>query len=147
MPWWDWDRWERELDFMALNGVTLPLAVTGVEAVWLNTLVRMGYSRDEAKEFICGPAYIPWWLMGNLEGWGGPMPDSWIDSHVELGRKIIERMRELGMSPMVQGFVGLVPMNLAEKFPQAHIIPQGKWAGGFKRPSVLDPLDPLDALA
>lgn len=143
MPWWDWERWEKELDYMALNGVTLPLAITGVEAVWLNTLKRMGYSSDEAKEFISGPAYIPWWLMGNLEGWGGPLPDSWIESHVELGRKIIARMRELGMSPMMQGFVGLVPRSLTEKFPEANIMPQGKWAGGFERTAVLDPTDPL----
>ena len=28
-PWWDWKRWEREIDFMALNGINVPLAVTG----------------------------------------------------------------------------------------------------------------------
>ena len=27
---WDWRRWEREIDWMALHGVNLPLAFTGV---------------------------------------------------------------------------------------------------------------------
>ena len=35
--WWDWERWEREVDWMALNGINLPLAFTGAAL----TLVRM----------------------------------------------------------------------------------------------------------
>lgn len=31
--WWDWARWQKELDWMALNGVNLPLAFTGQEAI------------------------------------------------------------------------------------------------------------------
>ena len=26
---WEWDRWEREIDWMALNGVNMPLAFNG----------------------------------------------------------------------------------------------------------------------
>lgn len=32
--WWDWDRWEKEVDWMALQGVNLPLAFTGQETIW-----------------------------------------------------------------------------------------------------------------
>lgn len=32
--WWDWKRWEKEIDWMALQGVNLPLAFTGQEAIW-----------------------------------------------------------------------------------------------------------------
>lgn len=32
--WWDWERWEKEIDWMALQGVNLPLAFTGQEAIW-----------------------------------------------------------------------------------------------------------------
>ncbi|MBQ8061880.1 MAG: alpha-N-acetylglucosaminidase N-terminal domain-containing protein [Bacteroidales bacterium] len=35
MPWWQWEEWERFIDWMALNGVNMPLAITGEEAVWL----------------------------------------------------------------------------------------------------------------
>ena len=29
MPWWTWQDWERFIDWMALNGITTPLAATG----------------------------------------------------------------------------------------------------------------------
>ena len=28
MPWWGWTEWERFIDWMALQGVTMPLAIT-----------------------------------------------------------------------------------------------------------------------
>jgi len=32
--WWTWARWEQEIDWMAMNGINLPLAFTAQEAVW-----------------------------------------------------------------------------------------------------------------
>ncbi len=29
MAFWNWSRWEQELDWMALQGINLPLAFTG----------------------------------------------------------------------------------------------------------------------
>lgn len=140
----DWPRWEREIDWMALNGVNLALATTGTEAVWQNTLRRIGYSDEEVLRFLPGPAYTAWWLMGNLEGWGGPVTQAMIDDRVVLERKILARMRELGIEPVMQGFYGMVPASLAEKFPSARIIAQGSW-GGFRRPAILLSSDPLFA--
>lgn len=34
MAWWDWVRWEEELDWMALSGINLALAQTGQEYIW-----------------------------------------------------------------------------------------------------------------
>lgn len=144
MAWWDWARWEREIDFMALNGVDLPLAIVGAEATWLNFLQRFGYTKDQAKAFIAGPGYTAWWLMGNLEGRGGPVSDEWIASRVELQKKILARMRELGMRPVLPGFVGLVPNSLPQVRPGTRILDQGQW-GGDQRPAVLHPDDPLFA--
>lgn len=141
----DWAAWERELDWMALNGINLALATNGTEAVWQNTLRRMGYSEPEILQFIPGPAYTAWWLMGNLEGWGGPVTQRMIDDRVVLEKKILARMRELGIEPLVQGFYGMVPASLAEKFPQARILEQGSWGGGFRRPKILLSSDPLFA--
>ena len=31
MAFWDWDRWQQEIDWMALHGVNLPLAIVGEE--------------------------------------------------------------------------------------------------------------------
>jgi alpha-N-acetylglucosaminidase len=141
---WDWDRWAREIDWMALNGITMPLAVTGQEAVWQRTLRRFGFSDAEIRDFIPGPAFTAWWLMGNLEGWGGPVSQRWIDDRAELQRKIVARMREYGMTPVLAAFYGMVPSKLREKFPSARIFDSGLWCG-FRRPAVLDPSDPLFA--
>lgn len=32
--WWDWERWQKEIDWMALQGINLPLAFTGQESIW-----------------------------------------------------------------------------------------------------------------
>lgn len=142
MPFWDWKRWEQEIDLMALNGVTEPLAMTGVEAVWRNTLKHFNYSDEEIKSFLCGPAYFAWFLMGNLEQIGGPLPDEWFDRQIVLQHKILKRMREYGMSPVFQAFYGMVPNNLKEKYPQAQLLEQGDWSG-LKRPLILLASDPL----
>lgn len=72
MPFWDWSRWEKEIDWMALHGINMPLAIVGMESAWRNMLRRLGYSDKEIGDFIAGPAFIAWWAMNNLEGWGGP---------------------------------------------------------------------------
>ena len=138
----DWERWEHELDWMALNGVNLALAINGTEAVWQNTLRRIGYSDREIMDYIAGPAYTAFWLMGNLEGWGGPVTQRMIDERVTLQKKILTRMRELGIQPVIEGFFGMVPTSLTKKFPTARIIDQGPW-NNFRRPMVLVPSDPL----
>jgi len=45
------------------------------------------------------------------------LPKDWTASHVELGQKIVARERELGMTPVLQGFTGHIPQALAKKFP------------------------------
>lgn len=141
---WDWKRWEREIDLMALNGITMPMAMVGAEAVWRNTLQKFGYTDTEIKEFLCGPAYFGWLLMGNLEKLGGPLPDEWFTQQIALQKKIVTRMRAYGMQPVFQGFFGMVPESLQRKYPQAHFIPQGQW-NLLNRPPMLDPSDPLFA--
>ena len=139
---WDWNRWERELDLMALNGVTIPMAMVGAEVVWRNTLRRFGYSDAAIKRFLPGPPYLAWFLMGNMEELGGPLPDEWFERQERLQHRIVMRMREYGMKPVFQGFFGMVPSDLNEKFPDAHLISQGEW-NGLQRPPVLDPSDSL----
>ncbi len=140
--WWDFKRWEREIDFMALNGINMPLSVVGIEAVWYETLLEFGFDDCEARGFLAGPAFLAWQWMTNLEGFGGPLPKSWIDKRLEMGRKIIARQLELGMCPIQQGFSGYVPKLMKEKFPDADIAVQEKWFGQAPTDQ-LDPVDPL----
>ena len=144
---WDWERWEKEIDWMALHGVTHPLSMVGVEQVWRNFLARIGYTEEETKKFLTGPVYLPWLLMGNMEALGGPMPDEWFEKQVALQHKILDRMRSYGMEPIFQAFYGMVPSGYKAKYPNATVVEQGKW-NTFDRPDVLSPLDPeFDRLA
>jgi len=140
MSFYSWKDWEHELDWMALSGVNLMLVANGEEAVWINTLRRLGYTDAEVEKFIPGPAYTAWWLMGNLEGTGGPMTPAMISRRAELQRRMIARMRSLGIEPVLPGFYGMVPANLKDRL-KAHIVDQGPW-NGFHRPGILDPTDP-----
>ncbi|MEN8194746.1 MAG: alpha-N-acetylglucosaminidase TIM-barrel domain-containing protein, partial [Bacteroidota bacterium] len=85
MAWWDWNQWEKLIDWMALNGINLPLAVTGQEAVWQNVAKRIGI--DDLSDFFTGPPYLPFSWMGNLDGWGGPLSENWIQEHEELQKR------------------------------------------------------------
>jgi alpha-N-acetylglucosaminidase len=118
-PWWDWAQWERFIDWMALSGVNMPLAVTGQEGVWQAVCRKLGMSDAEIERFLPGPPYLPFCWMGCLDGHGGPLPKNWTARHVELGQKIVARERELGMTPVLQGFTGHIPEALVKRFPDA----------------------------
>ncbi|MBO9594123.1 MAG: alpha-N-acetylglucosaminidase [Niabella sp.] len=141
--WWNWERWQWEIDYMAMNGINMPLAAVGLEGVWYNSLLKIGLTDKEARTFLVGPAYFAWQWMTNIESFGGPLPKSWIDAHIVLGKKIIDREVELGMQPIQQGFSGFVPRLFMQKFPGAKIKRTNGWAQSFSGVAQLDPLDPL----
>ncbi|MBQ6190105.1 MAG: alpha-N-acetylglucosaminidase [Bacteroidaceae bacterium] len=134
MAFWDWKRWQTELDWMALHGINMPLAAVGHECVWRNMLLRMGYSEQDVANFIPGPAFLAWWEMNNLEGWGGPLPLSWYGQQEKLQKRILKRMKEYGMKPVLPGYCGMIPSFLSDG-------PKQQW-NGFTRPSILLPNDP-----
>lgn len=140
MAFWDWQRWEREIDWMALHGVNLPLAIVGEEVVWRNMLLKLGYTKDEVNHFIAGPAFLAWWEMNNLEGWGGPLPDSWYTQQEALQKRILKRMHELGMEPVLPGYCGMMPHDAKEKLG-LDVTPGGTW-NGYTRPANLSATDP-----
>lgn len=145
MPWWSWHDWERFIDWMALNGVTMPLAITGQEGVWYNVWRQLGLSDRQIRNYFTGPAYLPWHRMANIDGWDGPLPESWIKNQLHLQKKIVDRERSLGMRTVLPAFAGHVPLELTLKFPKAKITSLGEW-GGFPekyQSNFLDPLDPL----
>ncbi len=139
MAFWDWERWEREIDWMALHGINLPLAVVGQECVWVNLLKRLGYTRREIDSFVAGPAFLAWWAMNNLEGWGGPNPDSWYAGQEKLQKQILLRMREYGMEPVFPGYSGMLPHDANERLGLSTST-HGLW-NGFTRPAFLLPTD------
>jgi alpha-N-acetylglucosaminidase len=140
LPWYDWADWERLIDWMALQGINAPLSVTGQEAVWRESGERLGFTDSDLHDFLAGPPYLPFGWMGCLDGWGGPLPPSWVDRHAALQRQILARERALGMTPVLQGFTGHVPPATRRLYPNAHLH-KVKWIEW--ETLLLDPLDPL----
>ena len=140
MAFWDWKRWEQEIDWMALHGVNLPLAIVGEECVWRNMLLKLGYTEEEIGKFIAGPAFLAWWEMNNLEGWGGPLPLSWYNRQEKLQKQILARMKQLGMHPVLPGYSGMVPHDAKARLG-LNVADAGLW-NGFQRPANLLPTDP-----
>lgn len=141
MSWWNWDRWQKEIDWMALNGINMPLAVTGQNSVWQRVYKGMGLSDKDLEGFFSGPAYFNWFWMGNLDGWGGPLPQSFLDGHEELQKKIVARERLFGMTPVLPAFTGHVPSAFKDKFPDVKL-KQTTWVN-FPAVNILDPGEPI----
>lgn len=142
MPWWDWQRWEQMIDYLAMHGVNMPLAITGQEAVWQAVFLDMGLTQKHLDDFFVGPAHLPWGWMSNIDGLGGPLPQGWIDGQKALQKKILARQRSLGMTPLLQGFAGHVPAGIKENYPNAKIHKVTDWAC-MPGVNLLDPTDPL----
>ncbi|MGW1373971.1 alpha-N-acetylglucosaminidase [Streptomyces sp. NPDC002446] len=137
-PYADWPRWERMIDLLALRGVNEVLVTPGAEAVYHRLLTDFGYSDAEARGWLPAPSHQPWWLLQNMSGYGGPMSRQLIDKRGELGRRICDRLREMGMRPVLPGYFGTVPGGFADRNPGARTVPQGTWSG-LARPDWLDP--------
>jgi alpha-N-acetylglucosaminidase len=142
MSWWDWKRWEKEIDWMALHGINMPLAITGEEFTWFIVYKGMGFSDNDLQSFFSGPAYFSWFWMGNLDGWGGPLPLSWMKNHMILEQKIIQRERQLGMKPVLPAFTGHVPAAFKRMFPYAKL-KTTNWKNGFEDTYILDSEDSM----
>ncbi len=64
----------------------------------------------------------------------------------ELQRKIVRRMRELGMTPVFPAFAGFVPEALARERPAARISRSDNWCSFPARYCCVHLLDPLEPL-
>ena len=142
MPWWKWPQWERFIDWMALNGINMPLAITGQEVVWYEVWKEFGMTDEEIRGYFSGPAHLPWHRMANLDGFGGPLPMSWLEGQKELQQQIVQREREFNMMPVLPAFAGHVPKRFAEMHPEADIQQLSAWCG-FEPTYFLNSADPL----
>lgn len=142
--WWNWTRWERELDWMALNGINLPLALVGQEYVWHQVYTqRYGLNSTELlKSYFAGAAFLPWQRAGNLNGWNAPLTLNWLAAQRDLQQSILGRMNAWGMTPVIPAFDGHVPRALSIARPMAHIVTLDAW-NNFAPTQWLDPSDPL----
>jgi alpha-N-acetylglucosaminidase len=109
---WKWDRWEREIDWMALNGINIALVRVGESGVIRNVLAHFGIEeQDEEKNTL-------------------------INERIELQQKIIDRMRELGIHPLLNGYTGYVPRAIKETVKTAQFVDGGMWLVVPKNPFI-----------
>ena len=138
-PYWQWERWEHLIDVLALHGINEVLVYMGAEAVYQQCFREFGYSDEELRAWFPTPAHQPWWLLENMSSWVGPsISQQLIDARLELASRITQRLRSLGMIPVLPGYYGIVPDGFEAKCKGAHVVPQGEWLG-LKRPDWLDP--------
>ena len=76
-PFWSWDEWEHEIDWMALHGFDMPLAPIASEAILARVWREMGLTDREIGELFTGPAHLPWMRMGNMSGLDGAPTQAW----------------------------------------------------------------------
>ena len=140
-PYWDWARWQQEIDWMALHGIDMPLALTAYEAIIARVWKKLGLTDEEINQYFVGPAHLPWMRMGNISGIDGPLNADWHRAQIALQHKILDRMRSLGMKPICPGFAGFVPQAVRRISPQTELVTT-HWAGSFSN-WMLKPSDPL----
>ncbi len=145
-PYWTWERWQQELDWQALHGFNMVMAPVATEAIATRVWKRLGLTQQEIDEFYTGPAHLPWQRMGNICQVAGTLPADWHADQVALQHKLLGRMRELGIEPVVQSFAGFVPKGIRRLYPEIQLH-EMRW-GGFPKsqcPVILMPGDPLFA--
>jgi alpha-N-acetylglucosaminidase len=130
-PYWTWERWEKELDWMALHGFNMPLMPVATEAIAQRVWQKLGLTQPEIDEFCTGPAYLPFLRMGCIVKHDGPLPQSWHRDQLAMQHKILDRMRELGMEPVYQAFAGFVPKGIKRLHPDL-VLHEAAW-GGFPK--------------
>lgn len=149
--WYSWSDWEKLLDWAALRGVNIQLAWVGYEKIYLNSFLKLGLKEKDILEFFSGAAFQPWNRFGNVHGtWGGEglLSSEWIDQQFALQKKIVARMVELGITPILPGFPGFVPDALRQLRPNADVVQAPAWSGfpdNNTRTAFLNPTDILYA--
>jgi alpha-N-acetylglucosaminidase len=128
---WDWARWEKEIDWMAMHGLDMPLIPGAHEAILSRVFQQLGFTKAELDDYFTGPAHFPWNKMGNINGWDSPLPVSYFPKQVKLTHQVLNRLKELQMHPIVPAFAGFVPKGIQRIYP-GEKVRELDW-GGFEK--------------
>ncbi|MCC8035687.1 MAG: alpha-N-acetylglucosaminidase [Rikenellaceae bacterium] len=139
-PYWDYERWERELDWMALHGFDMVLLPIAYEAIISRVLTGMGLTEEELYDYFTAPAHLPWMRMGNMSMLDGGLSPNWFEHSIALQHRILDRMEELGMTPVFNAFAGFVPPGTVKLFPDLPLA-ETSWQGIFRN-WMIDPAHP-----
>ncbi|CAM4853056.1 unnamed protein product [Rotaria socialis] len=143
---WNFSRWEKEIDWMAMNGINLVYATTGMEYIFSKVFLQMGFSQSELDDYFTGPAFLAWHRMGNLQKHAGPLSRKWHASQFELAQQIIRRMTDIEIIPVLPAFTGFMPRSAPKLFPTAKFYNSSDWVGFGCNESCMVYLDPTDPI-
>ena len=96
---WGFDRWEKEIDFMAMHGINTALQPIGFDGVLYRTMREMGMAEDASVDFVSGPAFLMRQLTGNVAAMNSVRSTEYLERKIYIGKKITEREKELGITP------------------------------------------------
>lgn len=117
LPFYNWERWRKEIDWMALHGFDFPLAYAGFEAIGTRVWNRFNLTQEEIDQFYVGPAFLPWQRMGNIINHDGTITKEYHDFQVDLQHKLLDAFKSLGMTPICPGFAGFIPRGILRLYP------------------------------
>lgn len=107
LAYYDWPKWEYLLDWAALHGITMPLAVGGQEAIWLEVYRDFGLADADILDYLPSAGFKAWMYMGNTHGsWTQRVSAEFVAAQWELQKKVVARMVAFGMTPVLPGFSG-----------------------------------------
>eukprot|EP00759_Apiculatamorpha_spiralis_P034366 PhF_6_TR35416/c0_g1_i2/m.51550/K01205/NAGLU; alpha-N-acetylglucosaminidase len=127
LVWYGWNEWSAFIDWMALSGINLALAMTGQEEVQYKVFQKFGLDDETIRTWFNGPAFLTWSRGQNEYGnnIAGPLPRSFMQSQWALQRQILNRYRSLGIVSQLPGFQGNVPWKMSQTQSDHNMTQQG----------------------
>jgi alpha-N-acetylglucosaminidase len=144
-PYWDFDRWQHEIDILALSGFNAILIQRGNDLAVYEAFREVGYSDSEIRQWITAPAHQNWQWMGNMCCFVEPISLDLLKKRAASARRIMDLLRALGITTVLPGFWGVVPADFEKHLPGSHVVVQTEPWNGFQRPGWLDPRTPAFA--
>ncbi len=138
---WGFDRWEKELDFMAMCGVNSPLILSGTDGVLYKTLVEdFHFKKEVAFDFVSGSGFFYRQLQGDIFGYLPIYSEEYFNKKIEVGAKVTQRAKELGMSPIHQGYIPTTPFAFRRSYSKTDLIKRPVW-NSFPPAMTIEPSD------
>lgn len=124
---WGFDRWEKEIDFMAMHGFNAALQPVGFDGVLYRTMTELGMAENFSAEFSSGPAFLMRQLTGNAAGINSVNSVEYLERKIAVGRMITEREKQLGITPIFPAAMPSVPFSLRKKYIKMDILKAPLW--------------------
>lgn len=124
---WGFDRWEKEIDFMAMHGINTALQPVGFDGVLFRTLCDIGLDEKLCAEFSSGPAFLMRQLTGNVAGTNSVNSKEYLERKIYIGKKITEREKHLGITPVFPAMMPSIPFSLRRKYIKMDIFKAPLW--------------------